>query len=147
MRYTSIVFLVPLFLGVAAAQQPVINDGPLNAASVNFSRPGEPNSNIAQGSMLIVKGQNLGTCGVSVASSFPLKATMGTTSMKITIAGNTYNILMYYVVACQPNAPDQLAGVVPSNTPTGSGTITVTNASRTSAAAPIVITQRRFGIS
>jgi len=142
----SIGFLVPLFLGVAAGQQPVINDGPLNAASVNFSRPGEPNSNIAQGSMLIVKGQNLGTCGVSVASSFPLKTTMGSTSMKITMAGNTYNVLMYYVVACQPNFPDQLAGVVPSNTPIGNGTITVTNANRTSAAAPIIITQRRFGI-
>lgn len=145
MRSISVVSLVLLFLGVAAAQ-PVITDGPLNAASVNFSRPGEPSSNIAQGSMLIVKGQNLGTCGVSVASSFPLKAAMGTTSIKITMAGNTYNVLMYYVVACQPNFPDQLAGVVPSNTPTGNGTITVTNANRTSAAAPIVITQRRFGI-
>ncbi len=146
MRCISVFSLVLLFLGVAAAQQPVISDGPLNAASVYFSRPGEPNANVAQGSMLIVKGQNLGTCGVSVASSFPLKTTMGATSMKITMAGNTYNILMYYVVACQPNAPDQLAGVVPSNTPIGNGTITVTNGNRTSAAAPIIITQRRFGI-
>ena len=146
MRSIPVLFLVTLFLNVAAAQQPVISEGPWNAASVNFSRPGEPNAGIAQGSMLIVKGQGLGTCGTVVASSFPLRTTMGATSMRITMAGNAFNVLMYYVVACQPNAPDQLAGVVPSNTPLGNGTITVTNGGRTSASAPIRIEARRFGI-
>ena len=97
--------------------------------------------------MLIVKGQNLGTCGVSVASSFPLKATMGTTSMKITIAGNTYNILMYYVVACQPNAPDQLAGVVPSNIPTGNGTITVTMPTEPALQPPLSLRNAALGFT
>ena len=145
MRSVPVALVVSLFVGVAAAQQPVLNDGPLNAASVTYSRPGQPNAGIAQGSMLIVKGQNLGTCGTVVASSFPLKTTMGGTSMKITMAGNTYNVFMYYVVACTPNAPDQLAGVVPSNTPVGLGSITVTNNGRI-ATAPISIVARRFGI-
>src|SRR6185295_2779359 len=101
---------------------------------------------IAQGSMFIVKGSGFGTCGVSVATSFPLKTTMGTTAMKITMAGNTYNVFMYYVVACNPNAPDQLAGILPSNTPVGLGDITVTNNGRASATARISVVARRFGI-
>lgn len=142
-RNMPVVFLALLFLGVAVAQQPVINEGPENAASIALT--GEPNAGIAQGSMFIVKGQSLGACGTVVASSFPLKTTMGATSMKITVGGATYNVLMYYVVACLPNAPDQLAGIVPSNTPVGSGTITVTNNGR-SATVPIGIVARRFGI-
>ena len=145
-RIISLGFLVLLFLGGAIAQQPVINIGPLNAASISFSQPGEPNAGIAQGSMFIVKGQSLGVCGVGIASSFPLRTLMGTTSMRITAAGNTFNVLMYYVVACSPNAPDQLAGIVPSNTPVGPATITVTNNGRTSAPVPILIVARRFGI-
>jgi len=139
-------FLVLLFGAVAVAQQPVINAGPLNAASVGYSQAGEPSAGIAQGSMFIVKGSGFGTCGVSVATSFPLKTTMGTTSMKITMAGNTYNVFMYYVVACNPNAPDQLAGILPSNTPVGLGDITVTNNGRASATARISVVARRFGI-
>src|SRR6185295_1921322 len=100
MRCVPVGFLVLLFGGLAVAQ-PVINIGPLNAASVTYSSPGEPNAGIAQGSMIIVKGSGLGTCGVAVASSFPLRTTKGATSMKITMAGNTYNVLMYCVVACQ----------------------------------------------
>ena len=145
-RIISFGFLVLLFLGVAAAQQPVISVGPLNAASVGYSQPGEPNAGIAQGSMFIIKGQNLGVCGVGIATSFPLKTSMGTTSMRVTAAGNTFNVLMYYVVACNSNAPDQLAGIVPSNTPVGPATITVTNNGRTSASVPILIVARRFGI-
>ena len=146
MRSMQVALLALLLLSAAIAQQPVINNGPLNAASVGFSREGESGAGIAQGSMLIVKGQGLGTCGTVVATSFPLKTTMGATSVKITIAGNSFNVLMYYVVACSPNAPDQLAGIVPSNTPTGNGTITVTNNGRTSAPVPILIVARRFGI-
>jgi uncharacterized protein (TIGR03437 family) len=71
---------------------------------------------------------------------------MGATSMRITAAGNVFNVLMYYVVACNPNAPDQLAGIMPSNTPVGNGTITVTNNGRTSVQMPISIVARRFGI-
>jgi len=145
-RTTPVGFLTLFLGGVVLAQQPVINEGPLNAASVGYSQPGEPGAGIAQGSMFIVKGQNLGNCGTVVASSFPLRTTMGATSMRITMGGNTYNVLFYYVVACLPNAPDQLAGIVPSNTPAGNGTITVTNNGRTSATVPISIVARRFGI-
>jgi len=41
---------------------------------------------------------------------------------------------------------DQLAGVAPSNTPVGDGTITVTLGGRTSAPAPITIVPAAFGI-
>ncbi len=139
--------LIPsLFLSIASAQQPVISVGPVNAASL--AAPGQTNGGVAQGSMIVVKGSGLGACGTTIATSFPLQAAMGTTSMKITMAGNSFNVLMYYVVACQSGVPfpDQLAGVMPSNTPVGDGTITVTNAGRTSAPAPIHVVATRFGI-
>ena len=41
---------------------------------------------------------------------------------------------------------DQLAGIVPSNTPTGSGTLTVTFNSQTSTAIPVTILTSAFGI-
>jgi uncharacterized protein (TIGR03437 family) len=135
-----------LLLAVASAQQPVISVGPVNAASL--AALGQANGGIAQGSMIVVKGSGLGACGTTIATSFPLKATMGTTSMKIAMAGSTFDVLMYYVVACQAGLPfpDQLAGVMPSNTPVGDGTVTVTNAGSTSAPVPIHVVATRFGI-
>src|SRR6266478_5020996 len=104
----------------AQAQPPVIRaNSVVNAASQ--IPPGLPNYGIAQGSMFILKGQGLAsaTPPVSVASS-PLPLTLAGASMQITVAGARVDVPMVYATL------GQLAGIVPSATPIGDGTVTVT---------------------
>lgn len=96
--------------------------------------------------MFIVKGSNLGACGTAVAGSFPLTSTMGGTGIRITTASTSVDALMIYVVACRPGgAPDQVAAILPSNTPIGAATAVVTYSGRTSASASFRVVQRSFG--
>src|SRR5438552_3584569 len=99
--------------------------------------------------MFILKGSALGARGTVIADAFPLQTTMGGTSMRITVAGTTVNVIMIYVVAGQISDQfgpvDQLAGIVPSTAPVGTGTITVTYNGQTSASSSITIVPSSFG--
>jgi uncharacterized protein (TIGR03437 family) len=143
---TSVVFLAAM--GTALARPVIRPNSVVNAAS--YLPTGLPNYGIAQGGMFILKGQGLGARGTVIASSFPLQPNMSGTEMRITVAGSTVNALMVYIVAGQASdrfGPfDQLAGIVPSITPAGTGTITVTYNGRTSAPAAITIVPTVFGI-
>lgn len=143
---TSLMFLAAMG---AAFSQPVIRpNSVVNAAS--YLQPGLPNHGIAQGGMFILKGQGLGPNGTILADSFPLKTSMGGTEMTIRMGSNTVEALMVYVVvgrASDQFGPfDQLAGIVPSTTPAGTGTVTVTFNGRTSAPASITVVPNAFGI-
>ena len=60
-------------------------------------------------------------------------------SAAITVEGVARAAILYYVT------PNQIAGILPSNTSVGIGTIVVTNNGRASAAAPITVVQSAFG--
>ena len=64
-----------LLPGGAAAQPVVAALGIRNGAS--YAVPGLPNAAIAQGSIFIVFGQNLGSAKIAQVSSFPLPAAKG----------------------------------------------------------------------
>ena len=124
-----------------AAAQPVIAAlGVRNAAS--YTLPGLPNAGIAQGSLFIVFGQNMGPAKIVQVSSFPLPTSAGLagTSIQITINGTSVDAIMLYTLATQ------VAAVLPSSTPIGTGTMTVTYNGQTSAAAPITVVKSTFGI-
>ena len=124
----------------AQPQPPLIRaNSAVNAASL--IPPGLPNYGVAQGSMFSVKGQNL-TIRMPqfTTASSPLPLTLAGSSMQITIAGAKVDVPMVYATV------DQLAGIVPSTTPLGDGTITVTLNGRTSAPDSITIVPRAFGI-
>lgn len=145
----AIRILTPFIASLGAFAQPVVrSESVVNAA--NYLRPGLPNHGIAQGGMFILKGTGLGPRGTVKADSFPLQTNMGGTSMRITVAGSTVNVLMVYVAGevFNPAGPpfDQLAGIVPSTTPIGTGTIAVTYRGQTSAPVPITIVPNAFGI-
>src|SRR5262249_54019122 len=129
----------------AQAQAPLIRaNSVVNAASQIF--PGLPNYGIAQGSMFTVKGQNLTVrMPQFTTASSPLPLTLAGSSMQITIAGAKVDVPMVYAGTI-PMGDDQLAGIVPSTTPLGDGTLTVTLNGRTSAPVPITIVARAFGI-
>ena len=109
-----------------------------NAASNNPQ--GLPNAPIAQGSIFIVQGTDLGPANISVATSAFQSTTLSSTSVAVTMNGTTVNVPLYYTSA------GQVAALLPSNTPTGTGTITVTYAGTTSKTAPITVVANNLGI-
>ena len=123
--------------GMIAIAQPAVT-GALNTAS--YIVRGLPNAGLAQGGMIAIFGRNIGPAAIAQAGSFPLPTELGGTSAKITVAGQTSDLVMVYAVATQVGA------IVPSNTPTGSGTITVTYNGQTSAAIPVTVVASQLGI-
>ena len=126
-----------LLIGTAAAQPKV--GGIVNAAS--YIQPGLPNYGIAQGSIFVVFGSNMGPAQLAQAG-FPLPSATGLagTSVQITVSGVTVNAYMIYTSATQ------LAAILPSNTPTGAGALTVTFNGQKSDSVPIQVVASAFGI-
>jgi uncharacterized protein (TIGR03437 family) len=127
---------VCLAIGIRA--QPTIAPGGIyNSASYNPS--GLPNGDIAQGSVIAIFGSNLGPANVAQQPSYPLQTTLAGTSIKITVNGTTVDAIPIYTLA------GQVGAVVPSRTPVGTGTLTLTYNGQTSAPAPIKIVPNSFG--
>ena len=119
----SMLSAAPTITGVANA-----------AANITFNYP------IAQGAIFVIYGSGLGPANISVAPSPFQSTTLSGTSVSVTVGGTTVNALMYYTSATQ------VAGLLPSNTPTGSGSWTVTYNSQTSAAVTHGVGPNSFGI-
>jgi len=104
---------------------------------------GFTNSGIAQGSLFIIKGSNLASASSVTAlesSAAPgLPASLNGASVNVTVNGTTTHPAFYYAESIQ------LALVMPSNTPVGAGTVTVTYNSQTSAAFNINVVASAFG--
>ena len=88
--------------------------------SASYSNPGFQNGAIAQGSLFVVFGSGMGPAQIQYASSFPLPATLAGTSVSVTVNGTTLSCVMIYT------QDGQLAAILPSTTPIGTGTMTVT---------------------
>jgi uncharacterized protein (TIGR03437 family) len=101
---------------------------------------GLPNAGIAQGSIFVVYGTGLGPAAISFAPSTFQQTTLSGTAVAVTVGGTTVNALLYYTSATQ------VAALLPSNTPTGTGTITVTYNNQTSSTAPITVVGSNLGI-
>jgi len=132
-------YFFPIFLvlsAVALSAQPRINQV---ANNYSFLLPGNPNYGIAQGSIFTIFGTNLSNVTTGLQNT-PLPTTLNGVSARVTVNGTSTNVIWYYVT------PNQLAGIVPSSTPTGTGSITVTNNGQTSAPEPIEVVQSAFGI-
>ncbi len=97
--------------------------------------------------MFILKGTGFGACGVKLPDAIPLQTTMNGTSVRITVGGVSKDAYMIHVVACRGSGlPDQVSAIAPSDTPIGTGTVTVTYNGATSTGAPIQIVARSFGV-
>jgi len=117
--------------------------GPMISAVVNaasYITPGLPNAGIAQGAIFVVFGSGLGPANISFAPRAFQSATLSNTSVSVTVAGTTVNPLMYYTSA------GQVAALLPSNTPTGTGTITASYNGQPSSPAPITVVANNLGI-
>ncbi len=125
-------------IGTLALAQPSITDGGIvNAAS--YANPANPNGGIAQGSMFIVFGTGIGPASLAQVSSYPLPTTLGGTSIRITSGTTTVSAFMIYALA------GQVAAILPSNTPVGNASITLTYNGQTSAARTLKVVSSSFG--
>ena len=79
-------------------------------------------SGIAQGALFVVAARGIGPADIQQAS-FPLPTTDGLAgvTIQVSVGGATLDAIMVYV------APDEVAAILPSLTPIGTGTIKVTS--------------------
>jgi uncharacterized protein (TIGR03437 family) len=139
MKLLSGFFMGVVFAGIAAAQTPTITSGGVtNAAS--YAIPDLPSGALARGGMIVIKGSNLGPDPLQIINKFPLVKELAGTSVKATVNGTAVDAYMVYTSSAQ------VAAILPSSTPEGSGTIAVAYNGRTSATAPIRVVKSAFGI-
>ena len=136
-RYLAVVSLGFAFLPVQGQAAFTIN-AVMNAASRIPS--GLPGYGVAQGALFAVVGRGVGPAD-PVTAAFPLPTTdgLGGVTIKVAVGGATVNAIMVYASANEVDA------ILPSPTPLGSGTVTVTNGD-SSATAPITVVRSAFGI-
>jgi uncharacterized protein (TIGR03437 family) len=133
--FTVLVLTAP---SVFAANPAIAANGVKNAAS--YADPALPHGAIAQGSIFNVFGSNMGPASLAFASSLPLPTTLSGTQVSVTVTGSTAQCFMIYTSA------GQVAAILPSTTPAGTGTITVSYNGAASATAPIKVVASSFGI-
>jgi uncharacterized protein (TIGR03437 family) len=117
----------------------------LNAAS--YARPGLPNSGIAPGSVFVVFGTGLGPAVLEQPGGFPLRTTLGGTSIRVTVDTTVVDAILVYTSATQ------VAAILPSSTPPGVGLLAITyqgstsqsGAFRVQRSAPGIPTQNQSG--
>jgi uncharacterized protein (TIGR03437 family) len=108
-----------VLIAVSAWAAPNIT-GVYNAAS--WAPVALPNSGIAQGSIFTITGSGLGPTSLQQAFNYPLPTSQGLagTRVQATVGGVTKDCIMIYTLA------SQVAAILPSATPTGTGSITLT---------------------
>jgi uncharacterized protein (TIGR03437 family) len=110
----------------------------VNAASYLNARL--PNGNLAQGGAFVVFGTGLGPAKVAEVSAFPLPTILSGTSISVTVGGTTVKCIMLYTTSTQ------VAAVLPSSTPTGTGTMVASYNSISSTPLSITVAPHNFGI-
>jgi uncharacterized protein (TIGR03437 family) len=131
--------LLAMSLSAVFAQPAVSSGGIRNAASNALD--GLPNSGIAQGSYFTIYGSKLGPDIAALYSGpLPYQTSLAGTSVKVAVNGTSVDAAIYFTGANQINA------ILPSSTPVGTGTLTVTYAGQTSAPATIHVVTTAFGI-
>src|SRR4051812_39699410 len=105
--------ILAILASAAFAQTPVVTGIANNYSGINVG-------SVAQGAIFIVIGTGLADTQTTTLQSVPLQTTLpGNVRMEITVGTTTTFAPMYYALNTQ------LAGILPSNTPTGAGTLIV----------------------
>ncbi|HYI92452.1 MAG TPA: hypothetical protein VEX68_02820 [Bryobacteraceae bacterium] len=78
--------------------------------------------------------------GSLVASAFPFTTAIGGTSVRINFGATAVDAIMYYAGATQ------VAAILPTNTPLGDATVTVTYNGRTSSLFRFKVVRSAFGV-
>jgi len=110
----------------------------VNAAS--YANPTLPNGSLTQGGIFIAFGSGMGPAKLQEISAYPLPTTLAGTSISVTVNGTTVNCIMLYTSA------NQVAAVLPSDTPAGSGSMVLSYNGSPSSALNVTVVAHSFGI-
>ncbi len=102
--------------------------------------PALPNAGIAQGSIFIVQGSGLGPANIAIAASAFQTTTLSDTSVSVLVGTTKVSAPMYYT------SDGQVAALLPSNTPAGSGTLTVIHNGQASWPTSVQVVSNNLGI-
>jgi uncharacterized protein (TIGR03437 family) len=123
--------------GLPILAQPTISSV---VSSATYLPAGLPNSGIAQGSIFVIFGSNMGPATLAQVQAYPVPTELSGTSVTVTVGGMAVKALMVYTSA------GQVAAILPSTTPTGTGTVTVTYNGQTSTSIPLTVVTSSFGM-
>lgn len=129
---------VPLAALLLSAAAGLEAQAAVNAAS--YLNPSLPNGNLAEGAVFVAFGTGMGPAKLAEIGGFPLPTTLAGTSVSATVGGTTVQCIMLYTSATQ------VAAVLPSSTPVGSGTMVLTYNGASSAPLNITVVEHDFGI-
>jgi uncharacterized protein (TIGR03437 family) len=135
-RHSTHVIFAFLIASFAFAQPVIYSSQVVNSAS--FLSQGLPGSGIAQGSIFTIRGSGVGPNTMVQSGPLPLKTSLGGTSVAVTVGGQTVTAYVLAALSYQVNA------LLPSTTPTGNGTVTVTYNNQTSQPEPVEIVSASF---
>jgi len=135
--FVAFIFFGPISL---LAQEPSIA-----AIRNNYSHtlPTVPNYGIAPGSLFVIYGSNLSTVTTPVLQSSAasgLPSSLNGVSVSVAVNNVVVPVRLYYAAATQ------IAGILPSTVPPGTGTVTVTNNGQVSAPVALRVVPSAFGI-
>jgi uncharacterized protein (TIGR03437 family) len=128
--------LLFLVCAVSANAAPLVRSIVNAASNIN---PLAPNGGVAEGAIFVAYGTGLGPSEIAVSPTPFQSTTVGGVSITITVNGRTVDAPMYYA------SDKQVAGLIPSVTPVGTGTLTLTYNGQSSQAARITVVQSNFG--
>jgi uncharacterized protein (TIGR03437 family) len=132
------VAVLALSAGASLTAQPTITAAVNNAS---YPRRGLLNYGIAQGSLFAIFGTGLASPGTQASvSSFPIPTEMAGVSIQISGTGTVANAPIIYVT------DRQVGAILPSGTPLGNATATLSYQGRSSNSFPIRVVRRSFGI-
>jgi uncharacterized protein (TIGR03437 family) len=132
--------LLVLCLTLAAASaiaQPSLS---LVVNGASNALPGLPNAPIAKGAIFVGYGAAMGPATLVKAEAYPLQTALAGTSIQVNVSGTSVAAIPVYTSATQ------IAGILPSRTPAGTGTITVTYNGQTSRTLPITVVESNVGL-
>lgn len=137
MRILATLLFTTSTLVIPLGAQPMVQRVANTASFIDINLP---TGGIAQGSMFAVIGSGLGPAALVQVSEFPLPTELGGTSVSVTV--NDVTLAAYMVFTLDR----QIAAVLPSETPLGTGTVTVTYNGETGNAVPIRVVAHGFGM-
>jgi len=148
---------VSVSIGGVASNTLTLAVGPspaITAVLNNYSYvlPGAANYGIAPGSIFVIFGSGMATpgapavlqdsaCPIPPGNCKGLPLTLNGASVSVTVAGLTVNPALYYAT------PTQIAAVLPSTTPLGAATVTVTYDGMASAPATFQVVLSALGLA
>jgi len=130
--------LIPVLCSIsflAAQTFPMSIEEPFNAYS--FIGPGLPNYGIAEGSIFTILGTNLSE--FTASQGVPLQGSFMGVTIDVAVGSATVQAIPYFV------SSGEIRAILPSKTPVGDGTLTLTSGGQT-ASAPIHVVQSAFGL-